>query len=121
MINGISFGNEDGDSLDRMSKTITGNNKQSRSLLDDLPSLNLAPLKSVSSHIRMLSKDHYEVKLKKSMSASMVARKLQSSNVDIYDIEYSEDLEGNDLIHISSRPLWSVSQTGNVVQIQRVR
>lgn len=101
--------------IESMSKT--GHSSQAKSL----PSLNLSPLKSVSKQIEQISSNEYKVVLGKGISVAAAVQKLKASNIDVYDVVYSEDLEDNDLIRISERPLWSVEKAGNVLQITRVK
>lgn len=86
--------------------------------------LRTACLKSVSQVIKQVSEDKFEVVLaanSRNLTASKAARMLKSSDSNIYDVTYDEDLENSDLINKSEKALWNVSKSGNSLIIQRVK
>ena len=84
-------------------------------------SLNLSPLRSLSRSISKDSDSSYTVVLSNNtISSRALVNKIRASNVDIYDIEYTDDLEDNDLIKMSKNPLWGVSKSGNTLTIKRM-
>ncbi len=87
----------------------------------ELPTLNVSALRSVSRQIKQISKDEFQIVLSNNtITASSIVNKLKGSNCDIYDVVYSEDLEDEELVNVSSKPLWSVNKAGNVIQLKRV-
>ena len=82
-------------------------------------SLNTTGLKTISQFLNN-SGDVVRFKPKSNnITARKVLALVKSMNPDL-DIQYSEDLEDNDLVNISDKPLWVLDKNSNgVYQLQK--
>ena len=82
-------------------------------------SLNTTGLKTIS---QFLNNSNGVVRFKpksNNITARKVLALVKSMNPDL-DIQYSEDLEDNDLVNISDKPLWVLDKNSNgVYQLQK--
>jgi len=87
--------------------------------LSSMETLNTSAIKSISSYLHQEDGSLLFKCKNKSVTKNKIKAMLLSSNENI-DIDYSDELEGNDLIHKSKNPLWILNQKSNgVFQLQR--
>lgn len=89
--------------------------------LDIAATLSTSGIKRVAKKITKVDDSNYEITLGRDITARQAVRMLKASDSNIYDIEYTEDLDENALINVSDKPLWSLNKSGNVLRIQRVK
>jgi hypothetical protein len=95
--------------------------RQSRAHLDIASTLSTNAIKRHAKRINKIDANNYEITLGRDLTAKQALRMLKASESNIYDIEYGEDIDQNDLINVSTNPLWSLNKSGNVLRIQRVK
>lgn len=85
--------------------------------------LKVQGLKSISRRVSKVDESTYKVITKsKTITAARLTRTLSSMNLDNYVVEYSDDLEDNELIHMTDKPLWAVTKNNDgVFFIKKVR
>ncbi len=95
----------------------TGRIKQ----MDLAAALATAGIKRVAKKVHQVSDKEYQITLGRDITARQAVRMLKASDSNIYDIQYAEDIDENDLINVTDKPLWSLTKNGNTLSIQRVR
>lgn len=73
--------------------------------------LNAGRIESQGCKVVKVSDSEYHINsARNNISLRRMARMLKSSNLNIYDVDYPDDIDENSLIEISEDPLWELEQ-----------